>query len=111
MLGNSACIKLIKWIKSKINNTKHLGIVLIRNEKDSSKKANTVNGVLKKSLVPISKKAREKLQKGETSLDMSDQELVTFFEDDMQKVNKSKPDIREIPEGEVMFIMCVFKGK
>ena len=29
----------------------------------------------------------------------------------MRKVNKTKPDIREIPEGEVMFIMCVFKGK
>ena len=42
---------------------------------------------------------------------MSDEELVQFFEEDIRKISKSKPDIRPVPEGEAMFIMCVFKGR
>ena len=41
---------------------------------------------------------------------MDDDELITFFTEDMKKVTKSKPDIRPIPEGEPVFIFSVFKG-
>ena len=53
---------------------------------------------------------RVKLQNGEGHKQMDDDELVTFFTEDMKRVTKSKPDIRPIPEGEPVFIFSVFQG-
>ena len=45
-------------------------------------------------------------------MDMSDEELIPFFENDLKKSpGGSQPNVREIPDGDVMFTMCVFQGK
>ena len=58
----------------------------------------------------ISKMERNKLQRGEMSRPMIDDELVDFFKEDVKKVSKKVPEIKSIPEGEPVFIMNVFKG-
>ena len=106
----------IKWIKSTKIDIKHLGIVVIsRGRKYIPGQSGLANNIEenggKNFSTPINKDVRELLQKGDASLDMSDEELVQFFEEDIRKISKSKPDIRPVPEGEAMFIMCVFKGR
>ena len=45
-------------------------------------------------------------------MDMSDEELIPFFENDLRKSpGGSQSNVREIPNGDVMFTMCVFQGK
>ena len=45
-------------------------------------------------------------------MDMSDEELIPFFENDLKKSpGGSQSNVREIPNGDVMFTMCVFQGK
>ena len=53
---------------------------------------------------------REKLQTGEVSLDMSDDEIYTYFTEDMRQKGFSDK-VHPIPKGEPVFILCIFQGK
>ena len=45
-------------------------------------------------------------------MDISDEELIPIFENDLKKPpGGNQPNVREIPDGDVMFTMCVFQGK
>ena len=122
---------LIKWIKSTKINTKHLGFPLMafdhkRNPKNRIVKplTNNVNKRSKwkpkanKKMKPKVKQAnknktkplvssqneREMLQEGFILKDISDEDLVPFFENDL-KASEENPDCRGIPPGETVFIM------
>ena len=58
----------------------------------------------------ISIEEREKLQTGKLSRPMDEKECLDFFKEDMLK-NNDNAEVKPIPEGDPMFIMCVFKGK
>ena len=73
----------IKWIKSTKIDIKHLGIVVIsRGRKYIPGQSGLANNIKenggKNFSTPINKDVRELLQKGDASLDMSDEELVQF---------------------------------
>ena len=53
---------------------------------------------------------REKLQSGEASQMMTDDEVADLFTNDMRKL-KSSPSINPIPKGEPVFIFCIFEGR
>ena len=111
---------LIKWFKSLRINTKHLTQVIVfsgvpknidlsKMKTNNTTRANIGNNS-STTINKISKEVRDKLQKGELCNPMNDEQLVKFFEDDLKKVSKTPPDVRAVPEGEPIFIMCVFKG-
>ena len=62
------------------------------------------------STTDVSDKVRSQLQSGQMSTPFTDDQLVEFFEKDLEKVFKKKVDVRPIPEGEVAFIFCKIKG-
>ena len=111
--------KLQKWLKSVLTNTTHLGFhingptggglpsssgIITATPSFRCENANSAKN--------ISKGKRDKLQKGEIAMDMSDDELIPFFKNDLKKSpGGSQPNVREIPDGDVMFTMCVFQGK
>ena len=107
---------LTDWLKKcniDTNNLVQVGVRNVFNFDDLNKISNKKKVVLKKGCKPSSygnNADRLKLQKGEAHKHMDDDELITFFTEDMKKVTKSKPDIRPIPEGEPVFIFSVFKG-
>ena len=113
---NKSSKVLLDWLKSSKVDIKHLSQVGVRNVfnfedlNDISEKAK--KKVQKKNVsTPIGNNShRSKLQNGDAHKHMDDEELITFFTEDMKKVTKSKPDIRPIPEGEPVFIFSVFKG-
>ena len=115
---NNMKAELTDWLKSAKINTKHLGIVAIFDPKKSPKidisglLSNTTNKKAgKRASIVVSKEERRKLQTGKSHLHLTDDQLVPFFEEDMAKISKGKPDVRPIPEGEPIFIMTVFKGR
>ena len=108
--------EVVKWIKSTKIPTKHLSMIFVFNP-SSVGSVEEVPRILASNKWKDKKKSssipnnREKLQSGEVVMEMSDDELVPFFEEDMKKISRSKPDVRGIPEGDAMFVMCVFKGR
>ena len=126
--------ELVRWIKSTKINTKHLGFMIDFDPKRCPKKqigkrcpkkqigkplANNVSKGSKKKVKANKKKnkpavsgqdERRMLQEGLISKDISDDDLVPFFENDL-KASEDNPDVRGIPPGETVFIMCVLKGK
>ena len=110
--------ELLKWIKSMRGNFKHLVQVGVMNtakimELDiSGLRSNSTQGNKKQKelSIPFSTQQRESLQKGETHKHMTDNELIPFFTEDLRKMHK-KSDVRPIPEGEPIFIFCVFQGR
>ena len=58
----------------------------------------------------MSDKVRLKLQSGQMSFSFTDEQLVEFFEKDLEKALNKKVEVRPIPEGEVAFIFCKIKG-
>ena len=69
---------------------------------------------LKKGITPSLTKpkqiSREKLQTGEASQMMSDEEITNLFTNDMRRM-KDSSSIQPIPKGEPVFIFCIFQGK
>ena len=128
---------LKKWIKSTKINTKHFGFMMIGFDLQRSPRRQIgkplANNISKKSkwkpkankkVKPKTKQEnknkskpavssqdeRKMLQEGLISKDISDDDLVPFFENDL-KASEENPDVRGIPPGETVFIMCVLKGK
>ena len=59
----------------------------------------------------ISKEDRLKLQNGQMAIDFSDDELATFFVNDL-KVDKEKNlDVKPVPDGDVSFMFTKVMGK
>ena len=53
---------------------------------------------------------RRKLQTGESSLQLSDDEICDYFTADMRHRGDSST-VHPIPKGEPVFIFCIFQGK
>lgn len=105
--------ELFKWLKTVKVNVKHLTQMAIYSPGklriDMSKlSTNNSHSLAKKTVTP---QQRVKLQEGKMDLQMSDDELVEFFNEDLKKTMKTTPEVRPIPEGDAVFIFCVFKGK
>ena len=79
----------------------------------SGLRMNSTQGNIKaeRSSLLIPSQQRDSLQKGETHKHMSDKKLVPFFSEDLRKISRNKTDVRPIPEGEPIFIFCVFQEK
>ena len=85
--------KLQKWLKSVLTNTTHLGFHI---NGPSSGGLHSSSGIITattsfrcedaNSAKNISKSKRDKLQKGEIAMDMSDEELIPFFKNDLKNL-------------------------
>ena len=109
--------ELIDWLKANKVNVKNLAqsIVGLYTKDPVSLPCNGKSSTErdKISITPldkISEKERGKLQVGKMSRPMDENECLDFFKEDMLKSNENT-DVKPIPEGDPMFIMCVFKGK
>ena len=54
-------------------------------------------------------KNRESLQSGESAMMMDDDEIHTFFTNDMRRIS-STAEVHKIPHGEPVFVFCVIQG-
>ena len=61
-------------------------------------------------LSAIDANTRKFLQEGKVSKMMNNNELTNLFSNDMRRCQKNAT-IRPIPEGDPVFIFCVFKGR
>ena len=106
--------ELIKWLNNVKVDIKHLTQIAIYSPAKielidmSYLRTNNSQSQAKKTVTP---QERAKLQEGKMDLQMSDDELVDFFNEDLKKTMKTTPEVRPIPKGDAVFIFCVFKGK
>ena len=117
---NNLSDELEKWLKNAKVDVKNLaqGILYGFPTNSSNLDGQTNGSCIKKdketvSSIPMTKMSkleREKLQRGEMSRPMKDDELVKLFEEDVKKVTKGVPNVKSVPEGDPVFIMNVFKG-
>ena len=59
----------------------------------------------------FSKNERIRLQKGQVSANISDEDLAAFFADDLKLKGEDRNKVLGIPKGQVSFIFCKIKGK
>ena len=95
-------------------NTQHLGFHITKLDGSSSSSSGVITTNLHSNEDEESHSntvSKAKRLNGDLPLDMSDKDLKSFFEDELRSETGNEPNVREIPNGDVLFTMCVFKGK
>ena len=112
--SNNASPELLDWLRRNsvkfVAETVFVRIPQVNEFTQRGKRKNSFDAKLNDPSSTIDANTRKLLQEGKVSKMMNNNELTNLFSNDMRRCQKNAT-VRPIPEGDPVFIFCVYKGR